>query len=584
MNKKKIMAAAAVFAVLMIAAAVIYKRGTKLLYSSPYRSAPSSYGGGFFSDKKVLLVVPHEDDEYNIGSGIMEKYVDMGSQVKIIFVTNGDMYGGADIRIKESTACAGVVGIPEEDLLFLGYGDSWDSEEYGHIYNAPGDALVTSAFGATKTYGTDEHPDYRTASTGTGADYTRDNIKTDIRTIIEDYRPDVIYAIDLDEHWDHRAVSLLFEEVIGDMMREETDGYMPGIFKGFGYCTAWDAAPDFYAYNVGATVNPGNSDIMEKNPEYLWSQRTRIPVAERYLALTKRSSAAYSAIEAFDTQFGMRNFRKIVNSDKVFWERRCDGLSYKASVSVSSGNGDVLNDFKLMDLSDVTDETTYGEKGIWIPSADDGICSASYTFDKPSDVYSIVLYGNPSEKDNINGGVLEFDDGSTIETGPLPANGSRFEIIADKKNVSSVTFTITDKEGSRAGLSEFEVYSRKHSAFEDENGFIKIMADDNFVYDYLAEPGSELDLGLYTYPSDMTYDMNDIEVLIDGAAADATLRDGHLMIPWDGREHEIRAQLKGTSLFDTIYVRPLRLIDRIEISMVQKIEEIRDRKREEVIE
>lgn len=585
MNKKKILIAAASAAAIILIAVPIYKRETKLLYGQPYRSVPSSFAERYFSGKKVLVVVPHEDDEYNIGSGIMEKYIDCGSQVKIVFVTNGDMYGGADIRIRESTACAKVVGIPEEDLLFLGYGDSWSSEEYGHIYNAPGDVVVTSAFGATKTYATDEHPDYRTAKTGKSADYTRDNIKQDIRQIIEDYRPDVIYAIDMDEHWDHRAVSLLFEEVMGEILHDDESGYEPGVFKGFGYCTAWDAPPDFYAMNVGATVNPGDSDIMEKNPEYLWSGRTRLPVAERYLAYTKRSSAAYSAIEAFDTQFGMRNFRKIVNSDKVFWERRSDGISYKAGVDVSSGNADVLNDFKLMDLADVNEEETFGEKGIWIPAADDDKCTAEYSFEAPQDIYSVVLYDNPSVSDNITEAVIEFDDGSTESCGPLPANGSRYEVVVNRKGVSHLTFRITGKEGDKAGLAEMEVYTGRHSVYETENAFIKIMADDNFIYDYLADDNGILDLEIYAYPSDLVSDINDIEVFVDGKTPEGVVKqDGHIFLPYDASEHEIRAELAGTGIYDTVTVRPMSLIDKIEIPAVQKIEEIRDRKREEVIE
>ncbi len=357
------------------------------------------------------------------------------------------------------------------------------------------------------------------------------------------------------------------------------------MFKGFGYCTAWDAVPDFYAINVGATVNPGTGDIMDKNPEYLWSERTRLPVAERYLARTKRSSAAYSAIEAFDTQFGMRNFRKIVNSDKVFWERRSDGISYKADVAVSSGNAGVLNDFKLMDLADVNEETTFGEKGIWIPAADDTERRAQYTFDKPADVHSIVLYGNPSPADNITEGVLEFDDGSTISVGPLPSNGSRYEAVVDKKGVSQVSFRIVSHEGDKAGLSEMEVYTSAHSAYEEENAFIKIMADDNFIYDYLAEPDGQLDLQIYSYPSDLVGDINMISVSVDGEAAEGVeKKDGHILIPYDGGEHHIEMRLGDTPIYDTIRVRPLRITDRIEIPALQKIEEIRDRKREEVIE
>ena len=581
----KLMVAAAVVAAVIMLLIPVSKRERKLMYATCYRNTDSSYSEGYFADKKVLFVVPHEDDEYNIGSGIMEKYVDCGSDVRVIFVTNGDMYGGADIRYNESTNCMKVVGIPEDKLYFLGYGDSWDSREYGHIYNAPGDEVVRSAFGAYETYGTETHLDYRTAVTGKSAQYTRNNIKQDIRDIIMDFEPDVIYAIDLDEHWDHRAVSLLFEEVMGEILADVPD-YTPGVFKGFGYCTAWDAPPDFYDYNVGATVNPGDSDVMEKNPEYLWSQRVRIPVAERYLAYTKRSSAAYSAIEAFDTQFGMRNFRKIVNSDKVFWERRCDGLSYTAEVSVSSGDMSVLNDFKLMDLEDVNDEETYGKKGVWIPAPGDTKRSATYTFAEPQDVYSVVLYENPSGDDNIIEGVLEFDDGTVIPTGPLPETGSRYEIETNVKHVSSVTFSMTDHTGENAGLTEMEVYTSPHSRYQEDNRFIKIMSDDNFIYDYLADTSQPLDLQIYSYPSDQAYDPEDIVITVDGIErTDVAYADGHILVPYNGENCEVAAYpASDPSVYDTVHVKPAGFITKKEIQILQIIEGIRDRKREEVIE
>ena len=45
-----------------------------------------------FCQHKVMLIVPHEDDDINVGGGILEQYVEHGSEVYPVFVTNGD-YG-----------------------------------------------------------------------------------------------------------------------------------------------------------------------------------------------------------------------------------------------------------------------------------------------------------------------------------------------------------------------------------------------------------------------------------------------------------------------------------------------------------
>ena len=45
-----------------------------------------------FSDKKVMIIVPHEDDDLNLVSGVIEKYIANGSEILTVFVTNGDFF------------------------------------------------------------------------------------------------------------------------------------------------------------------------------------------------------------------------------------------------------------------------------------------------------------------------------------------------------------------------------------------------------------------------------------------------------------------------------------------------------------
>lgn len=44
----------------------------------------------YFWLKECDVFAPHEDDEINIYGGIIEQYVKNGSQVRIVFSTNGD--------------------------------------------------------------------------------------------------------------------------------------------------------------------------------------------------------------------------------------------------------------------------------------------------------------------------------------------------------------------------------------------------------------------------------------------------------------------------------------------------------------
>ena len=73
------------------------------------------------------------------------------------------------------------------------------------------------------------------------------SIKNDIKALLLDLRPEVIFCIDYDSHHDHRALSLLFEESMGEILRQNNNDYNPLVFKGFAYSTAFLAEPDFSA-------------------------------------------------------------------------------------------------------------------------------------------------------------------------------------------------------------------------------------------------------------------------------------------------------------------------------------------------
>ena len=36
-----------------------------------------------------MVIVPHEDDDLNLVSGVIEKYVENGSEIYTVFATNG---------------------------------------------------------------------------------------------------------------------------------------------------------------------------------------------------------------------------------------------------------------------------------------------------------------------------------------------------------------------------------------------------------------------------------------------------------------------------------------------------------------
>ena len=72
-------------------------------------------------------------------------------------------------------------------------------------------------------------------------------------------------------------------------------------------------------------------------------------------------------------------------------------------------------------------------------------------------VDKINLYDRVGSSSQIVNGEIEFSDGSIIETGTLPLNGSKKSLEFAPREISSLKLTVTEGTGD-VGLSEMEVY------------------------------------------------------------------------------------------------------------------------------
>ncbi len=82
-------------------------------------------------------------------------------------------------RVYEAINALSLDGVPEENIIFLGYGDSIPDDGI-HIYNAAPDAVTPSLSGRTETHAAPNHEAYRE-----GTPYTRENLLGDLRSVIE---------------------------------------------------------------------------------------------------------------------------------------------------------------------------------------------------------------------------------------------------------------------------------------------------------------------------------------------------------------------------------------------------------------
>lgn len=171
------------------------------------------------SDARQLMVfAPHPDDETLAAGGAIQIARQHGAKVKVVIVTNGDgqVFAPAVLekrprpspqdyirlglrRQAESLAALSLLGLTEQDVVFLGYPDRgllpmWLADWQDQCpFTAP--YTKVSADPYTETY--DPH-----------AEYCGRNLLADLRLLLEQDRPDLILLPHpADQHPDHRALS-----------------------------------------------------------------------------------------------------------------------------------------------------------------------------------------------------------------------------------------------------------------------------------------------------------------------------------------------------------------------------------------
>ena len=455
-----------------------------------------------FSGKDVMVFAPHQDDELSMLSGTLLEYIRYGSNVRIVYVTNGDYLGQGLIRLREALDVAEFLGIPEENIIFLGYGDGWELEDGKHIYNAESDAVVQSYAGRTATYGLPEHPAWQE-----GKAYTRQNMYEDVRDVIDTYRPDTIFSMAYEPHGDHRATSLFVQEALAEILGKG-DGYAPVLLESISYHTSYYGAEDFYNQNSLAAQNPFENDDYKGPQMYTWAQRLRLPVSESSLSRALWGNPIYKGLSLHATQGCNLRAESIISGDTVFWQRRTDSLSYTADFAVSSGDANSLNNFKTLDGSHINSAAMPYEE-LWLPEGNDSEKTVTVSFDEPKDISEIWLYDNPGFEDNVLKVKISFDDGSSLETEALCENGAATVVAVNKKQISSFSLQLLETEGERAGLTEIEVYEQK---CDNGLGFVKIQnSQGDFVYDYYVNRDGVEYFELYTV-GDAPADLKDYTI------------------------------------------------------------------------
>lgn len=549
-KKKKRAALIVLMALVLAVLAVVCVYETELNKLDSNDGVDNSFYDSQFKNKKVMVIVPHEDDDLLISGQVLPSMYKNGADVRVVFATNGDKRVSAYTRQSEACNALEKLGIPREKVIFLGYPDGTQ------LY--VGKKAFSFSSGWDHTYAGKGFKDYHFDRFGTHAQYTAENMVDDIESVILEYRPDYILAIDFDTHTDHRGVSISFEKAMERILKKES-GYTPKVLKCFGYSLAWKSKPDFYALNIKSTVmqdrEKNNDPSYETDvPQYRWSSRVRLPIDKKSLSHSILRCSEYKALSEHLSQYAYCYSERIINGDSVYWNRRTDSLTYNADISVSSGDASLLNDFRLIGVGNRTAGPNVKlENCVSRFDKSDAQKTVTVKFDSPKTVSCVSLYDNFGLNSNILGGVITFSDGSKVEVPALNADGSETRVVFEPKhNITSFTFKVTEYEGV-AGLDEIEAF--ENADYDMGFSLIKLKnADtDDYIYNYLITPDEKsLNLGVNLSNPNAGYTIKIIE-------GDGVKLEGNTLVFDDDFEKcTVRAELNGDpSTYDQITVKRL---------------------------
>ena len=209
------------------------------------------------SVRRVLVVAPHPDDETIAPGGLIQEALANGSQVKVVIVTNGDgqfmapaIFGMEDAltpagyvsmgerRQAESLKALKQLGVPAENIIFLGYPDrgiepmlnsNWTEAQ---SYTAPFTRMSQSPYSYTYSPETI---------------YCGISLFTDLETILSNFQPDlVVLPHPADQHADHRATSIFTSRAVA-ALHANNAAFQPQL---------WAYLVHYNNYPASSTSNP----------------------------------------------------------------------------------------------------------------------------------------------------------------------------------------------------------------------------------------------------------------------------------------------------------------------------------------
>lgn len=433
----------------------------------------------FFHGHSVMFIVPHEDDEINMAGATIYGAIQEGLEVYVVFLTNGDYEYTFDVRCNETYQMAKEIGLPQENIIFLGFGDF-----IGHeiIYNKS--AIITSHANHNQTYGAD----FASLVMSKPKPYSWNGIVESVIDVILHFKPDTIIATDYDTHVDHRLCTFTVESAM-EWIIKHTE-FRPQLLKGFAYATGYETIDDYYNNHLLSTVINKKAlptdEFSTGNPTLSWIHRLRISVPQACREKKLIQNPIFKAMASHVSQEGYKRGSRLINGDQVFWKRRTDNIALHADITVSSGNANYLNDFLRFNTVDVKSNVYDANNYMWMPSVDDTERKVHISFTKITQIQVIQLFGSVHKSHELCSIRIETSAGKHVQLDEIIHIGQGISYIFDKPLFLEWIDIYIDKQC--LGLSEIELYS----ATNDKYDYCHILADNHFMYNWVVYPGEKI--------------------------------------------------------------------------------------------
>ena len=240
-------------------------------------------------EDRILVFAPHPDDETLGAGGMIQEAVRAGAEARVLYLTNGEhnqlafivyekwlvikqkaLIEMGKMRQREAAAAMKLLGLPEENLIFMGYPD------FGSLM------IFLRYWGETRPFKNMltriSNVPYDNALSP-NAPYKGEAILWDVESVLRKFRPTRIFVTNpVDTNRDHRAAYLFLQVALWNLKGQIPD---PQVYPYVIHCYGWPKPRNYRPYlYLDAPKLLEHSQI-----RWVWRELTTEEVSNKHRAI-----------------------------------------------------------------------------------------------------------------------------------------------------------------------------------------------------------------------------------------------------------------------------------------------------------